>query len=182
MTNERLRALLGGLLALSLPLADALAQDVVLEEDLDQGYADQGSVEIGGSVAGSWIDEVFSFDVGPTVGYFPVDNFEVSVLARLAHVKPSGEDGATSGTFVLEPSYHIPLDPDEVAFLFGGWGVGAGYDGETVDFELIPRLGFNVAIGRAGVLTPAVRLPIVFAPGEAAALGFAFEMGVGTVF
>ena len=46
-------------------------------------------------------------------------------------------------------------------FVFAGLGVGVGYDGDNPDFELIPRAGLNVAaIGRSGVLTPEVTVPI----------------------
>ncbi len=50
---------------------------------------------------------------------------------------------------------------ENVYYLLGGLGVGVGYDGTTTGFELIPRLGLNIVITEHGVLTPAVRAPIV---------------------
>ena len=60
---------------------------------------------------------------------------------------------------MLEPSYHLPLR--EELFLLSGVGLGVGHDGDNFDFEIIPRMGLNVGVGLVGVLTPALRVPII---------------------
>jgi hypothetical protein len=61
--------------------------------------------------------------------------------------------------FIIEPSYHLKLVKQ--LYLLFGLGTGVGYDGDNVDFELIPRFGFNIVFTEHGVLTPAVRVPIL---------------------
>lgn len=171
-------------------IGGAWAQDAEDAEDADDGvYSDEGSVEVGGSLGLSWTKDLFSLHLGPSVGWFVRDNVELSVLARLSHVSPAGAAGTTSGSLVLEPSFHLPLSEERQVFLFGGLGVGVGYDGDHADLEVIPRVGMNIEIGRSGVLTPAARVPIQVGRHAGpvddqvgAEAGFAFEVGVTTAF
>ncbi|MES2641963.1 MAG: hypothetical protein V4850_20910 [Myxococcota bacterium] len=159
-------------------------------EDPDDGvYSDEGSVEVGGSLAVSWTKDLFAVHLGPSVGWFVRDNVEVSVLTRLSHLRPAAAVATTSGSVVLEPSFHLPLSEARQVFLFGGLGVGVGYDGDHADLEVIPRVGMNLEIGRSGVLTPAARVPIQIGrhagPADdevGAEVGFAFEVGMTTAF
>lgn len=169
------------LAAASFPLREAAAQDARYEVD-EKAYAEAGTHEIGGDVAVSWNRDAFQFDFGPSIGLFVSDNLELSALFRLSHVRTGGGEGTTSGSVLLEPSLHLPLSADEAVFAFGGVGVGLGYQRQTPDFEIVPRVGINTRIGRSGILTPALRMPMQFRTQAPAQVGLAFEIGVGTVF
>lgn len=160
-------------------------------EDADvNDYDEAGVVEVGGSVGLDWTDDLFTIDVGPTIGWFVFEGFEISLIAKFLYENEEEDDGSRTrtraGSLVLEPSYHFPLY-DESLFGFGGLGLGGGYDGDDPDFEIIPRVGLNIEIGRAGVLTPALRVPILMGPGKGGdddefgvQAGFGFEAGFTT--
>ena len=167
-------------------------EDGCVDEDADDNhYTDEGNFEIGGSIGFDWTSDLFRLSVGPSLGYFVADRFELSLIARIEYQNAELADGsredAKSGSIVFEPSYHLPIASESVLGLFG-LGIGAGYDGENPDFELIPRLGLNIEVGRAGVLTPALRVPILFGEGKCdvedefgVQAGLGFEIGVTTV-
>ncbi len=80
-------------------------------------------------------------------------------------------------------------------YVFGGLGLGLshaeprrGSAGSTA-FEAVPRVGFNIQVGRSGFLKPALRVPIL--AGEitgrnndelGVVVGVAFEIGYTTAF
>lgn len=141
-------------------------------------YGLRGATELGGSVAVGWTEDTFDLDVSPTVGYFIVDRVELSALIRISYQSQEDEAGDRTslkgGAFVLEPSYHLPLQ--EELFLLSGLGLGVGHDGDDFDFEIIPRMGLNVGVGLVGVLTPALRVPIII-DGDGTTVGMGFEVG-----
>lgn len=132
-------------------------------------YADEGILELGGSIAASWTSDVFTVTATPTVGYFVADRIELSVGVVAGYTRvEDGETGestdATSGAVVFEPSYHYPLGNDTYALV--GLGFGPGWDDDDFLFAAVPRVGVNIArIGRSGVLTPDVRVPIELGSG-----------------
>lgn len=175
-------------LSLSLAAAGVRAQDGEADEN---DYDEEGVVEIGGSIGTSWNENLFTVDLSPQIGWFLATGFELSLIVRGEYVNEEEDDGTRTstkaGSAVIEPSYHFPIQ-DESVFAFGGLGVGGGYDGEHPDFELVPRVGLNVELGRAAVLTPAVRVPVLFGQNQGPAndeagvlVGFAFEIGVTSV-
>jgi hypothetical protein len=130
-------------------------------------YASATVVELGGSLALTHASETTTFRIAPSVGYFVVDNIELTLFPDLTILHVGGDegggegDGATDVTFgaMLEPSYHMPFNDD----LFGFLGVGFGLryaDDPGVDFALRPRLGMDIMVGRSGILKPAVFLDI----------------------
>jgi hypothetical protein len=167
--------------------------DVDVEEvevEPENHYTDEGNFELGGTIGLDWTEELFTISAGPTFGWFVVDRFELSALVRVDYQNAEQPDGSREhsekGSIIIEPSYHLPLQRES---LFGqfGVGLGVGYDGDDADFEVIPRLGLNIEIGSAGVLTPAVRMPILMGnshgeDGEFGTdIGVGFEIGVTTV-
>lgn len=133
-------------------------------EDYAEEYASQGTLEVGGAVGASVTENVATVTASPTVGYFIADRIEISGTFTLAYSRTEDEDtGAsmsnTAGALIVEPSYHHPISDD--LLVAGGLGVGAGYDGDNYDFELIPSAGIDVVTSRRNVITPSVRVPIL---------------------
>lgn len=184
---------LAGLLLLSArvtraePLAPEAAPDEPLEpgqadtpeQEEDEEYAEQNVIEVGGTAAFLWTEDAVTLDLSPTVGYFIVEYVELSAFLRVAYERredpETGERASTKhGALILEPSYHIPLR--EALFLFGGLGLGVGYDGDNYDFEVIPRVGLRIGVGRSGELTVATRVPII-TDSDGTLVGVGFEAG-----
>lgn len=119
-------------------------------------YGRTGVLELGGSASFTKATDFTSLSIAPSIGWFFMDNLEISAILSLSHLKA----GATSATFLtalLEPSFHIPFSDT----LFGFAGVGGGLSwlsNSTVGFAIAPRVGLNAMIGRSGVLTPQVFL------------------------
>lgn len=165
-------------------------------EEADDGlpsYGDAGVVELGGSVSGLWTEDVWTLNVSPSFGVFVIDYLELSLYVAVQHQNLRGDDGRrVSGTTVaviLEPSYHVPV-ADDVLFLFSGLGVGVGYDGVAAGFEVVPRIGANIALGATRMLNPALRVPIILgtATGEDGedqfdtSVSVGFEIGYTTLY
>ena len=51
-----------------------------------------------------------------------------------------------------------------------------GYDGDNYDFEVIPRVGLKIGVGRSGELTVATRVPII-TDSDGTLVGVGFEAG-----
>lgn len=151
------------------------ARDIERELDVDDeeadapGYGEAGVWELGGALGFYWTEDVFTLNVNPQVGLFVIDYFEISLLLGLQHENVRDADdtrhGETTFSALLEPSYHVPVIEDDL-FLLGGLGVGVGYDGVTVGFDLVPRVGANIALGRTRMLTPSLRVPIIMGSEE----------------
>lgn len=115
-------------------------------------YARGGVLELGGSVSWSKIAGVNALSVAPMVGFFVTDNFELSAILQVQYTH--GSDSKTFLTGLVEPSLHIPLGSGQ-AFIFGGVGVGVAYhQGYGSGVAIAPRAGFNISVGRSGMLTP----------------------------
>lgn len=169
-------------------LAAMLAGSLLTEEvavaggEDDDSYAHRGAIEASGGLSTAWTRDLFTITLGPRIGYFLADRFELSALLDLSYAQARGERFTLAGTLAAEPSYHVPLSAKEQIFLFTGLGVGAGFDGRKGAFELIPRAGANLVFGRAGVLTPSVRVPILFRAEAPVLAGIEGDLSIGTVF
>lgn len=122
-------------------------------------YGRQGVLELGGSAGFSANSEVTQFTLSPTVGWFIIDNLELSALLNITYVQTEDNFGnsssATLASVLAEPSYHHPFTPS--IFGFAGVGVGFSYQtGPGVGFALAPRVGGNFLVGRSGIFTPAL--------------------------
>lgn len=115
-----------------------------------QAYGRAGVLELGGSIGFAGAEDFQQFRATPTIGWFLVDNLQLSVLTNINYVK-LGDDDTTNLGVVLEPSYHLPMS--DTLWLFGGVGGGLSYADE-VGFLVSPRLGINALVGRSGILSP----------------------------
>lgn len=124
-------------------------------------YARGGVLELGGDLSYVGANNFQQLSVTPSVGFFITDNLELSALLGVSYSDVTeNEEGVarnvkkTAVTALIEPSFHLPV-VDQL-FAFVGLGLGVNYTkGFGTGFALAPRVGFNVMVGRSGVLTPA---------------------------
>jgi len=117
-------------------------------------YARAGVLELGGSLSFQKASDYTSLTIAPTIGWFFMDNVELSVLLGISHLSSAGND-TTFLSLLAEPSFHIPFT--NTLFGFFGLGLGLSWAKEVgAGFAIAPRLGVNVMVGRSGVLTPAI--------------------------
>jgi len=121
-------------------------------------YASASVVELGGTLALTHQSETTLFRIAPSVGYFIVDNIELTLFPELIIANIDGETDVTVGG-MLEPSYHVPFSDMFYGFLGVGFGLRYSED-PGVDFALRPKLGMDIMVGRSGILKPAVFLDI----------------------
>ncbi len=159
------------------------------EAEEENHYAEQGQFEVGGSVSGSWTSELFSIGMSPSLGYFISDGFELSLIGDLNYqnlaASGGGREAALRFSLLAEPSYHFVIS--KLLALFGGLGVGVAYSGDRAAFDLEPRIGVNINVGRSGVFTPEISVPILFGaradPSAAnVTAGLVFGAGFTTTF
>jgi hypothetical protein len=161
------------------------------DEDDDQvEYGLQGQLEFGGSLNIAWTPDLFTVGATPQIGWFVIDRLELSARFMIGFQNAKDDDGrtkTTAGSVLFEPSYHLPIA--DALFLLGGVGVGVGYADDKPQFEVAPRVGLNIQVGRSGVLTPAVLVPILIGKNHGAdndetgvLAGVTFEIGFSTVF
>ena len=118
------------------------------------GYGRAGVLELGGSAGFAFASDYRNMNLSPTIGWFLVDNLELSAILSIANIK-TGDQSATLWSGLIEPSYHVPLNRSVFGFL--GLGVGAAYvSGPGAGFAVAPRAGANFMVGRSGVLTPSL--------------------------
>lgn len=134
------------------------ARDVGLIQQAGVGgnvsYARGGVLELGGGLTYSQSSDQTMLSVAPSIGWFFTDNLEISGIVQVSHTRSHG-NSSTNYTALVEPSVHLPVT--DVAFAFLGWGVGTSYAGTgSPGFAMAPRLGFNVLVGRSGILTPSL--------------------------
>ena len=149
-------------------------------------YADAGVIEAGGSLGLMAADGYFQMVANPQVGYFFMDNFQISAIMGINWVNLETADATVFFTALAEPSFHYPISDSEKFFGFGGIGFGlASFEGTGSAFALSPRVGVNYTIGNAGVITPslyfttttgeAVSTPI----GDAIQVDFVYGLTIG---
>jgi hypothetical protein len=123
------------------------------------GYGDAGSTELGAAFGATIAADVRDLSASLAIGRFVAARFELSALASLASVK-AGAQSATLWSTVVEPAYHLVLAPSIFGVL--GMGVGVAYTRRLgTGLAIAPRIGVRFAVGRHGVLTPALSFTYV---------------------
>ena len=124
----------------------------------DVAYASSGVVELGGALGVTHASETTTIRITPSVGYFIINNLELTLFPELTIFHVEDETDVTVGG-AIEPSYHMPFS--DRMFGFVGIGLGVRYaEDPGVDLFLRPRLGMDFMIGRSGIIKPAVFLDI----------------------
>jgi len=146
-------------------------------------YGRSGVLELGGSANFTSATDFTQISLNPSIGWFFMDNVEISAILGLSHLSSQGVD-ATFLNALLEPSLHIPFTDT----FFGMLGVGAGLsyvEGPGLGFAIAPRIGANILIGRSGILTPqffaqyATHEALVTPAGTLLAVSFSYGAGLG---
>ena len=134
-------------------------------------YASGGITEASGSIAFSASPGSTTFSADPSIGYFLLDNVQLSGIVGLRHTVVEG-DTSSRFSFLAEPSLHFPIN--DGLFWAGGLGMGVavtdglgGGDGVTAGFALAPRTGLQLLVGRSGIMNLGVRYSMIFSDVEA---------------
>ena len=118
------------------------------------GYARAGVLELGGAAGLTIAQDIRAMNFSPSVGWFLVDNFELSAIFDVTNLKAGGES-ATLWSALVEPSFHLPLNRSMFGFL--GMGVGAAYVSQLgTGLAVAPRIGMEFMVGRSGILRPSL--------------------------
>lgn len=119
-------------------------------------YARSGVLELGGAAGFTAANDFNAVNVSPSIGWFLMDNVQISGIAGVSHFSHESGADATVVSLVVEPSVHVPMNRE--VFGFAGLGMGAAWaDGPGGGLALAPRLGAKILVGRSGMLTPALR-------------------------
>jgi hypothetical protein len=138
------------------PNVPGLTGDVVEQAGVggSVGYGRAGVLELGGSAGLTMAQDIRAVNFSPSIGWFLVDNFEISGILDIANLKAGGED-ATMFAALIEPSFHLPLNRSMFGFI--GMGVGASYVSEMGSgLAVAPRIGMDFLVGRSGILRPSL--------------------------
>jgi hypothetical protein len=118
------------------------------------GYARAGVLELGGAAGLTMAQDIRAVNFSPSIGWFLVDNFEISGILDVTNLKAGGES-ATLWSALVEPSFHLPFNRSMFGFL--GMGVGAAYVSELgTGLAVAPRVGMDFMVGRSGILRPSL--------------------------
>jgi hypothetical protein len=118
------------------------------------GYGRAGVLELGGSAGLTLAQDIRAVNFSPSIGWFLVDNFELSAILDVTNLKAGGES-ATLWSALAEPSFHLPFNRSLFGFI--GMGVGAAYVSELgTGLAVAPRIGMDFLVGRSGILRPSL--------------------------
>lgn len=139
------------------PNVPGLTGDVVEQAGVggSVGYGRAGVLELGGSAGLTMAQDVRMLNFSPSIGWFLVDNFEISGILDVANLKAGEGNSATIWSALVEPSFHLPLNRQMFGFI--GMGVGAAYVTELgTGMAVAPRIGMDFLVGRSGILRPSL--------------------------
>ena len=118
------------------------------------GYARTGVLELGGSAGLTLAQDIRALNFSPSIGWFLVDNFELSAILDVTNLK-AGSESATLWSALLEPSFHLPFNRGMFGFV--GMGIGAAYQNDLgAGMAVAPRVGMDFLVGRSGILRPSL--------------------------
>jgi hypothetical protein len=119
------------------------------------GYARAGVLELGGSAGLTMAQDIRALNFSPSIGWFLVDNFELSGILDVANLKAGEGNSATIWSALAEPSFHLPFNRSMFGFV--GIGVGASYVSQLgAGMAVAPRIGMDFLVGRSGILRPSL--------------------------
>lgn len=149
----------------------------------DVAYGRTGVLELGGSAIFSRATDFTQVALNPSIGWFFMDDLEVSLILGLSHISTKGSE-ATFFTALVEPSLHLPFS--DTVFGMIGAGVGPSYvSGPGVGLAFAPRIGVQFLLGRSGILTPSAQLiysthdAIITPQGTLLAVNTTYGLGIG---
>ncbi len=117
-------------------------------------YGQLGTFELGASAGLTLASNLRDVSFSPSFGYFVGDTFEVSGILGVTNIA-AGNESSTVYSAMVEPSFHFAMSRDVFAFV--GMGGGAAYVSQLgTALAVAPRAGFNVLVGKSGVLTPSL--------------------------
>jgi len=122
----------------------------------DQAFARAGVLELGGSMSYSATDDVSLLTIAPSIGYFVLDNWQLTGSLQWRHAKISGTDSSDIFLLLAEPSFHLPFTDSHFGFIGLGVGLAKETDADS-GFALAPRVGYKLLVGRSGMLTADIR-------------------------
>jgi len=122
-----------------------------------QAYARSGVLELGGSGGFTLTSKLKEIDLSPSVGWFFMDNWQISAIMNYAFAQVKDVGHAQTLSFLLEPSFHLPMNNQWFAFL--GLGAGLNYTDtpSNLGLAIAPRIGTKVLVGRSGLLNLFIR-------------------------
>ena len=138
------------------PNIPGLSGDIVEQAGVggNVGYGRAGVLELGGAAGLTLAQDIRAVNFSPSIGWFLVDNLELSAILDVTNLKAGGED-ATLWSALAEPSFHLPFNRPMFGFL--GVGVGAAYVSQLgTGLAVAPRIGMDVMVGRSGILRPSL--------------------------
>ena len=117
-------------------------------------YGELGTFELGASAGLTLASNLRDVTFSPSFGYFVGDTFEVSGILGVTNIA-AGNESSTVYSAMVEPSFHFAMSNDVFAFV--GMGAGAAYVSPLgTALAVAPRAGFNVLVGKSGILTPSL--------------------------
>jgi hypothetical protein len=104
--------------------------------------------------------------IAPAFGRFVADNLELAATFGVSHSKDA-EVTATIWSALIEPSYHLPLNPNVLGVL--GMAAGVAYQ-DTLGLNLIvaPRVGLEFPLARHHLISTSLAYSYI---GHSAAQG-----------
>lgn len=118
------------------------------------GYGRAGVLELGGAAGLTIAQDIRAINFSPSIGWFLVDNFELSAVFDVSNFK-AGDESATLWSALIEPSFHLPVNRGMFGFV--GMGIGAAYQNQLgAGMAVSPRIGMDFLVGRSGILRPSL--------------------------
>lgn len=119
------------------------------------GYGRTGVLELGGSAGLTLAQDIRALNFSPSIGWFLVDNFELSAILDVTNLKAGEGNSATLWSALVEPSFHLPFNRGMFGFV--GMGIGAAYTEDLgAGLAVAPRIGMDFLVGRSGILRPSL--------------------------
>ncbi|MEO5668794.1 MAG: hypothetical protein ABIR96_12100 [Bdellovibrionota bacterium] len=122
----------------------------------DVAFARAGVLELGGSAAYSASGDLSQLTIAPSIGYFVMDNWQVTGSVQWRHAKVTGAGASDIFVLLAEPSFHLPFTDTNFGFVGVGLGL-AKTTGADLGMAVAPRIGYKVLVGRSGMLTTDIR-------------------------